>query len=236
MSGNPKDNDGGGADRVHHAQSYPFDLQADGFIWRNGALDPFDPDACTGKTAMLAIGSNGAPSRLAAKLAHTGGVVAVAPAILHDYAVVFAGHVTAYGSVPATAVAYPGARAQIAVIWADQTAFERIRATEGLGTNYRVERLDVPITCPALAIEGEIDAFLSLSGELSLGGRPVRLAEVPTVRTDLPAMMQPAVLRLLHRQFGGERSFEAFIDELISSPELRAGIREQLTRDLRPDR
>ncbi|MFW5834764.1 MAG: hypothetical protein ACOCYE_11780, partial [Pseudomonadota bacterium] len=101
-------------DVVARAESYPYDLREEAFVFRAGRAHPFEDGLLGGRTAVLAIGSNGAPQRLLTKLAMED-TVPVLAARFANHAVVYAASITSYGSVPATFVEAPGATALVAV-------------------------------------------------------------------------------------------------------------------------
>ena len=113
---------------VNEAEGYPYDLREEAFVFRDGLAQPFEPDLTTGRTAVLAIGSNGAPRRLARKFGEDA-VVPVLPARLRDHAVVYAAAVTSYGSVPATLIDAPGATALVSVTFLDDRQLEVMNAS-----------------------------------------------------------------------------------------------------------
>jgi len=209
---------------VTEAESYPYDLREDAFVFRHGLAQPFQPDLTAARTPVLAIGSNGAPQRLARKFG-TDAVVPVLPARLHGYAVVYAAAVTSYGSVPATLIEAPGATALVALTFLDDHQLDVMNASEQLGRNYDLVRLDGAVEVDDLALEREVLSYRSRYGPLRVDGRPLRLAEVPTVGTRFGAAYQSGVLALLHHHFADTGEiYAAFVGDLVASSARREEI------------
>jgi hypothetical protein len=215
---------------VTEAEAYPYDLREEAFVFRDGLPHPFQADLTTGRTPVLAIGSNGAPRRLARKFGEDA-VVPVLPARLKDHAVVYAAAITSYGSVPATLVEAPGATALVALTFLDDRQLEVMNVTEHVGRNYDVMRLPGAVEVDDAPFGGEVTAYRSRFGPLRVDGQPVRLAEVPTVGTRFGAAYQSGMLALLHHHFAqpGE-IYAAFVGDLVASSARREEIMGELAR------
>jgi len=215
---------------VTEAEGYPYDLREEAFVFRNGSTQPFETTLTAGRTAVLAIGSNGAPQRLARKFGPDA-VVPVLPARLKDHAVVYAAAVTSYGSVPATLVEAPGATALVAVTFLDAHQLEIMHATEHLGRNYDLVHLDGAIEVDDAPLAGDVLAYRSRYGPLRVDGQPVRLAEVPTVGTRFGAAYQSGMLALLHQRFAAPGEiYAAFVGDLVASSARREEVMAALAR------
>ncbi len=220
-------------DVVRLAESYPYDLRDEAFVFRGGEVHPFDADLLAERHPVLAIGSNGAPQRLTAKFARDE-AVPVLSARLMDHAVVYAATVTSYGSVPATFVPVRGAVALVAVTLLTDDQLERMNASESLGANYElVDVTGVVMTEPPLAAGATVLAYRSLHGPLTVNGQPLRMAEVPTVGTRFGAAYQAGLLTLLHRRFGrpGE-AYADFVTDLVASSTRRLELRQRMQSGL----
>jgi hypothetical protein len=215
---------------VDEAEGYPYDLREEAFVFRDGGAQPFQADLTAGRTPVLAIGSNGAPRRLARKFGEDA-IVPVLPARLKDHAVVYAAAVTSYGSVPATLVEAAGATALVALTFLDERQLEIMNATEHVGRNYDLVRLDAAVEAEDGAVDGGVLAYRSRFGVLRVNGQAVRLAEVPTVGTRLGAAYQSGMLALLHHHFAypGE-IYAAFVGDLVVSSARREEIMAALAR------
>jgi hypothetical protein len=210
---------------VTEAEGYPYDLREDAFVFRHGLADAFQPDLTAGRTPVLAIGSNGAPQRLARKFG-ADAVVPVLPARLRGHAVVYAAAVTSYGSVPATLIEAPGATALVAVTFLDDRQLDVMHATEQLGRNYDLIALDDgAVEVDDVALVREVLSYRSRYGPLRVDGQPLRLAEVPTVGTRFGAAYQSGVLALLHHHFADSGEiYAAFVGDVVASSTRREEI------------
>ena len=88
-------------DRIRHAESYPFARPSCSYLFKDGGMYPLPPNACAGRLPIVASGSNASPERLLAKFGKIE-TIPVTRAELRHFVVVFAGHFTAYGAIPAT--------------------------------------------------------------------------------------------------------------------------------------
>ena len=217
---------------VDEAEGYPYDLREEAFVFRDGGAQPFQPDLTAGRTPVLAIGSNGAPRRLARKFGEDA-VVPVLPARLKDHAVVYAAAVTSYGSVPATLVAAAGATALVSVTFLDDRQLEVMNASEQVGRNYDLVRLDGAVDVDEAMLAPDVLAYRSRFGPLRVDDQPVRLAEVPTVGTRFGAAYQSGMLALLHHHFADTGEiYAAFVGDLVTSAARREEIMAGLAAGL----
>lgn len=206
---------------IRLAEDYPYHRPPGSYLFDNGLLRPLEGAWHEQRTAVIACGSNGAPSRLAQKFAG-GGRIPVTPAWLQGYAVVFSAHFSSYGALPATLHPWPGARTRLCVTWLDAEQLERMHQSEGAGERYDYVELEAL----ELGVDGHgavarAGAYLSTRGPLAQDGRPVRLAEVITQGCNLPAYSQPAMLRRVHRLLAPDESYVAFMTRVLGSLEDR---------------
>ena len=90
------------------------------------------PAPCGERTAVVGYGSNAAPEHLARKFQDTLGetVIPVLRARLADHDVVYSAHFATYGSIAATLAVSPGTTVDLAVLYLEPAALERIHETE----------------------------------------------------------------------------------------------------------
>lgn len=148
---------------------------------------------------VLTFGSNGAPDVLAAKLSALGGAardVVVLTGWLEGYEVAPSAHLAIYGALPATIVSSPGTRVRAGVIMATAAQFEAIARTE---FNYVVERVSGAAFAADAGVEigGEVLAFVSRRGALTVDGEVVGLAAVEGERQGRSVMGQAELLELV---------------------------------------
>ncbi|MEZ5824066.1 MAG: hypothetical protein R3C97_04805 [Geminicoccaceae bacterium] len=202
-------------EHTERASAYPFDTPLESYVFSGGKCieGPFDID---GRQPVLAVGSNAAPEQLARKFGIDGGIIPVTRAILEDHVVVFSAHFTAYGSLPATSLQAPGARAYVFVTWLDGNQLERMHETESVGTNYDYrERDDLSLIVDGGTRAGRVGVYESRRGPLSIRGKAVRMAEIPSTGSHLPRLTQRAALRHVHKALAPDLAFEGFIRRVV---------------------
>lgn len=150
-----------------------------------------------GRVPLLAIGSNGAPARLALKLAHLPEAerrILVLAGELRGVDIGAAAHPTAYGSMPATPFASPGTAVRAAVLWVSAAQLTQLSWTE---ITYRLGRLDgAPFRADeGVAVDGVL-LYVSRRGTFSPGGAPLALAAIPARGRTAPARTQRELLDL----------------------------------------
>ncbi len=205
-------------DVVRHAEAYPFDLPEGSYVF-GAAAGPVP--GLEGRRPVLALGSNAAPSQLARKFPKIDAPIPVSRAVLRDHAVVYSAHFSRYGSLPASLTRQEGALAYVFVTWLTPAQLERMHETEGVGDRYEYRESELPITVEGAGGLGRIGVYLGRAGPLRVAGRPVRIAEIPTIRCPLPALTQPAALRLAHRRLGVPVPFEDFIARIAGDDDYR---------------
>src|SRR5438128_1689184 len=103
---------------LDRAFDYPYDVPPRSFLFVPGrGVSELDAASASelvqGRRAVLAVGSNAAPSQLARKFGEDDGVIPVVRADLHDHDVVYAARFAPYGAVPATMLESPGTTAHV---------------------------------------------------------------------------------------------------------------------------
>jgi len=193
---------------LERALTYPYPTPERSYLFCDGAAgelpDEFDFGA---RTPLLAYGANAAPEALARKLGRLPEeALPVVRSELPDFDVVYSAHVSPYGAVPATLLESPGTVAPVFVIYPTEEQWALLTATE---PNYD------------LVAVGEITAFRSKHGSLSIDGLPVALAAVRSSGRTLPELEEPAALERVRAQLAPELDLAEFV---ITCAE-RGGIR-----------
>jgi len=137
------------------------------------------------RSAVLAVGSNAAPARLADKCG-AAAVIPVARAKVAGWAAVYSAHISTYGSIAATLWSDPMSTSSLAVTFLDPHQLGILDASEA---NY--VRVDLGPLIDGW--EGSVTGYRSRRGALSFDGGPIRLAAVPA-RSPLPALGELEVL------------------------------------------
>jgi hypothetical protein len=135
----------------------------------------------SGRTPLLAFGSNGAPSTLIRKFAHFPAPqdrrVLVLAGHLHDFDVGASAQPTMYGSLPATLFPSAGTAVRAAVLWVTQAQFTQLAWSE---LSYRLGRLRAEFVADEAGCSlDDLMAFVSRFGAFAPAGEPVALAAIP---------------------------------------------------------
>lgn len=189
---------------LRRALAYPFATPERSYLYRDGRAEelPAAGPHLSGRTPLLSYGANAAPEALARKLASLPGLeMPVLRAELEGFDVVYSAHVSPYGAVPATLVENPGTVAPVFVI--HPTAEQRALLTAS-ELNYDLVEV------------GEMEAFRSKHGPLSLEGSAVALAAVRSSGRRLPELDQPAILERVRAALEPDLSLEEFVHACIA--------------------
>ncbi|GHF13339.1 hypothetical protein [Streptomyces morookaense] len=104
-------------------------------------LLPWDPAALTGRTPVIAVGSNASPAQLRHKLRREGlsGLVPLAPAEVRGIAVGCSAHIGVHGYVAAAPYAAPGTTRTLVISWLDPAQLAAVDRTE-----FNYQRIPAP--------------------------------------------------------------------------------------------
>jgi len=229
------------AARLTRATTYPFDIPAGSFLFRNGRTEPFDPGDLVplirGRVPVIACGSNQSPEQLARKYDGVEAEVTI-PVVrgwLADFDAVYSAHITTYGSIAATLQHRPGTTVALSVLWLTEEQLVRMHGTEAPGENYvytRLDRLDLSLDGgPVLATAW---AYTSLHGCLIDDGGMAALAAMPARGRTLPAHHQHEILRRVHRRLAPAMEFDAFVLDNIADAAARRHRIGRLRADAAP--
>ncbi len=221
------------ASRLAHAKSYPFPIPGESFLFVDGRVEPLDGRAVdrAGRVPVLAAGSNQSPEQLARKYrGHGPGVTIPAErGRLHDFDVVYAAHVAAYGSITATFQHSPGTAVSVFVLWLDAAQLARMHETEG---NYTYDRLwDVSVALDQGGRLAEAFAYSARAGCLSHAGKCVGVAEIAAERRRFPAATQPEIQSLARDRLDPGAALDAFIAAPLLDPAVQHHRTAMLKRD-----
>lgn len=221
-------------DPVAHAKSYPFPVLGRSYVFRDGVpsdmLDPvFDK---TGRTPVLAAGSNQSHEQLARKYAgiskHT--EIPIQRGILSDFDSVYAAHLAGYGSVPSTFFPSDGTQVTTYVLWLDDSQLNRMHETE---RNYTYDHLyDIKVRIEdSDELLSEAYAYSAKVGCIGHCGKPIALREISALNRKLPSMSQVEILEHIRYRLAPEEPLDVFIGVHIANPELRAFRTSGLSED-----
>ncbi len=227
-------------DPVERATTYPYAIPDCSFVFGPGGWRPAEigADLTAGRHPVLACGSNRAPAQLARKyFDFPTATIPVQRAWLADVDIVYAAHITGYGSIAACPVPAPGVRAEVSVAWLSDDLMARMHATEGRGRDYDYAVLSgLDLVLEGGGRLGEAFAYLYRSGALTVrhgtaGRRPVGLAEIAATGRAGPVWPQPRAIAEVQRRLGHRGSTGDFIRENIADPALRRAREARLQRD-----
>ena len=210
-------------DPVAHAKSYPFEIPDRSFTYHRGDVHAFDAVGVDRgrRVPVLAAGSNQSPAQLHRKFGHLtdGDPVHAQRGVLHDFDVVYAAHLSSYGSVPATFQSSPGTEVSIFVLWLDAVQLSRMHETEG---NYTYDRLSsVRIHFDDGDVLADAYAYSSKVGCFNHEGACVSLTEIAATGRRYRHMTQPEIQHHVRNRLGGEVPLDSFIREHLDDDTLR---------------
>jgi hypothetical protein len=186
------------------AIAYPWDRPTGSFVFDGERAQPLAAGAVADflegdvgpRFPLLAIGSNGAASTLARKLAHLPEqhrrLIAFAGRV-DDLDIGPAAMVTVYGAVPATPFVSPGAAVHASVLW---VTAEQLTALTWTEVSYFLGRLS-PVRFVADDAGVEVDHVLlyaSRFGSLTIDDAPIALAALPAAGRTARALTQVELL------------------------------------------
>lgn len=207
------------SDPIGHAKAYPFPAPDHSYLFEAGDWRPLSADfEKADRAPVLAAGSNQSPEQLARKYRHMPNVgpIPAQRGVLHDFDVVYAAHLSSYGSVPATFQHSPGTAVTVFVLWLTEPQLDRMHQTEG---NYSYDHLE------ALRLElddgpvlPEAFAYSSKIGCLSHEGDCVSLAEITARNRRYRALRQDEMQAAIRDRLAPGMALDSFIEQHIADP------------------
>ena len=200
--------------RIRHAQAYPFPSPDRSFVYDHGETRDLDHARLPreGRVPVLAAGSNQSPEQLHRKFeTHDGDrLIPAQRGRLHDFDVVYAAHLTGYGSVPATFQGAPGVAVTVFVLWLDEAQLARMHATEGNYTYDHLTGIHIELDDGQDALS-DAYAYSSKFGCLNHESACVGIAEIPATGRQLPEATQPEILGRVRDRLAPGRALDDFI-------------------------
>ena len=191
-------------------------LEADGAWSELGAGQPLPSSLVSGRACVVAVGSNGSPPRLHAKLAAAGVVdrVAMVPCEVTGIGVAHSAHVSIAGYVATTPYALPEGRVRVVASW---FTAEQLAAVDPTERNYMRRRLPAGRGAPDGA-----QAYVSWRGVLAPGGKPLAATTQAQVHAALAG--DPVLAELL--PLGDPATTVAALRERVTATAVRERLRE----------
>ncbi len=223
--------------RIRHAKAYPFPIPDRSFLYDNGETRALDHAVMprAGRVPVLAAGSNQSPEQLHRKYAETADdtVIPSQRGRLHDFDVVYAAHLTAYGSVPATFQASPGTAVTVFVLWLDAAQLRRMHETEGNYTYDHLTGIRIELD-DGLAPLSEAFAYSALVGCLNHAGGPLSIAEIAAEGRRFPSASQSEAMGHLRDRLAPGRALDDFILDHLEDRELHRARSRAIGADALP--
>lgn len=180
----------------------------------------------SGRTPMLAIGSNASPEGLWRKFAHfddpADRTLLAVSGRLHDFDVGASAELALYGSLPATLFPSPGTVVDTWAVWLTDNQLTQLAWAE---IPYWLGRLDSRFEAEELMTEFGLVGFesslvfVNRFGSFAPHGRPFALAAIPASRRRARAMDQIGLLRLTAElAFGSGSSPEDLVRRAFEDP------------------
>jgi hypothetical protein len=199
------------------AARYPYEAPVHSFVQTGARTTELPRDAepdLSGRTAVLAYGSNASPAVLVRKLAALPDVpLPLIYAELVDFDVVYSAHISPYGAVPATLQRSPGTHAPVHVAYATEEQLAALVSTE---PNYELRELTGAELYSELGEEPtSLLAFISRHGCLSFRDAEIGLAAVESFPRYLRGRGEIEVLEHVRHLLAPELSLERFVESSL---------------------
>lgn len=207
--------------RIAFAKAYPFSILDHSFFLKDGAVTPLPAGEAhrAGRTAVLASGSNRSHEQLARKFGDDPEGVATERAWLADFDVVYAAHITRYGSIPTTLQHVAGMRVHLAINWLTERQLAAMHATEGNYDFVALERIALETEAgPALEIA---HVYVARNGTLMHEGAPIGAREAAAENRPHTAMDQHEAQAHIHARLGEGIAPDDFVLQNIEDERLR---------------
>jgi hypothetical protein len=241
LTGAPRD---GRLEGIERALAYPYSIPSGSYVFDGEDAIPLDDyfsergisfsELISGRTPVLAAGSNASPYQLRTKRERFGlaGEIPVIKARLSGFDVVYSARITSYGSVPATLRPSPGTAVDLFVTFLNEEQLFPMDKSEDAhikNGNYRRELF----TGGGLEMEEEIDpgevwVYQSNRGCLLLGGECAALSAISVQGRRLPALSQKEVQEWVRDHLVPGAPLDEFIRENIGDKAIRDARNERL--------
>lgn len=225
-------------DPLVRAKTYPYEIPRYSYLFRNGAFERHDDLSgyLDGRIPVIASGSNRSPAQLARKYHDFEEVtIPVERAQLKDYDVVYAAHITGYGSIAANLQHIPGASVEVSITWLGDDQLARMDATEGRGYSYDFTRLSgLTLTVDGRPDMTEAYAYAYRGGCLRHEGVHAGLREIVAEERPHAAFGQTEIQRHVRDRLAPGTDLDVFIRENLDDKALRVARETELQEDALP--
>lgn len=218
------------------AKGYPYRIERRSFLYVDGTAQPATRLRRSGRTPVIAFGSNRSADQLARKYHGwpKGTEILVTLAWLSGHDVVYSAHFARYGAVPAMLFPAAGVTVEVSVAWLTEPQLVRMHQTEG-ASNYRfVMRGGIDLRLEDDTAVERAGLYVGRHGAMSDAGRPVPMAEVAADGRDTAGFAQVAAQGLARDRLAPEAPLDDFILQNIACPVTRTERGRRLRRDAIP--
>jgi hypothetical protein len=188
------------------------------------AIDGFTGPA-SGRTPMLAIGSNASPEGLWRKFAHfedpADRTLLAVSGLLHDFDICASAELALYGALPATVCPSPGTRVAASTIWLTPAQLTQLAWAE---IPYLLGRLDARFEFES-SFGGEADGldaclvFVNRFGAFAPEGNPIALAPIAADNRVYSELPQAGLLRIVAElTYGRGTTAEQLVRKAFEEP------------------
>jgi hypothetical protein len=186
---------------------------------------------------ILASGSNAAPAQLRRKFARrlNSVIIPVVRVSASNVCSVYSAHFASYGSIPATLHWREGARTKLFCIFLPAHLLKTLHATESLDVNYGFYEVRAANIALPAARAPIFYAYISLWGNLAIGGNPVRPPAFPYEGPFLQAMTERQLFERLVPDISPGTDTPTFIHSVVSDATFRTRQTELLHRRFSSD-
>ncbi len=221
---------------LKRARDYPYDSPRGSFLYQDGEILEFHPDQITNRIPVLAFGSNKAPTQLQRKFGHLpNSIIPVEAVTLHDFDVVFAAHVTSYGSIPAMLQHCPNVEVKIAITWLDEAQLEVMHQTELSAANYAYAKLEnIKLIRSNNNAKTEAFAYVGKRGHLLLSPKNtngIAISDIHAKNRTWEEKTTAEILSILHQQNDAGFSEDDFIFNLIKDHDFRSLLTDAISEN-----
>ncbi len=176
------------------------------------------------RVAVIAHGSNAAPETLARKYAGFDEDVTI-PVVrgrLTGFDIVYATHISGYGSVPSTLAASPGTVVEASVTFLTPHQLALMHDSEMGAFNYAYGRLSgIGFELDGLGALDRADVYVTRRGALGVTGAPLALAAIAARARRFEAFTKIELLTLVRDRLAPGMDLDAFVEATVRDTALR---------------
>jgi len=218
------------AQELLRAFLYPYPAPDHDFVFRGGEVIPMSDGEigplASGRTPILAVGSNRAPLQLSRKFTHQNlsDEIPVTHGWMMHHDIVYSTHLTGYGSVPATLAPSPGTRVRVSVTWLTPQQLAHMHVTESVPAHYSYQQLqgrDLELDCGVRP--DHIGIYQSVRGHVFERGAVYALSAIEARDRRFKSLEQWEMIEHFAKR-AGRRHGPGFVLRVIDDVEFRRSV------------